>query len=153
MQGRVESKSFMAAKYVFDTNVYIRCLLDRDFALQHAARYASRVPFTFVSAVVVQELVVGCVDEAAVERAEKFFTPFEKAGRILSTSYGDWKEAAIVAVRIAARRPDLKSKKVMLLNDILIALSCRRIGAILVTLNSVDFEVIRRFVRFRTEVF
>jgi len=63
--------------------------------------------------------------------------------------YKDWKNAAWIVVKIALRRPDLKSEKVVLINDALIALSCRDIGATLVTLNLEDFELIRGFVRFR----
>ena len=64
-------------------------------------------------------------------------------------SWQDWKNAALIVVKIALRRPDLKSEKVVLINDALIALSCRDIGATLVTLNLEDFELIRGFVRFR----
>lgn len=139
----------MAAKYIFDTNIYIRCVLDRDFSLQHAGRYTRDLPSTFFSSVVVQELVVGCVDELALRRVQNFFLPFERVRRIVNPGYDDWKEAGLVAVRIGVRRPDLRSKKVGLIHDIMLALSCRRIGAVLVTLNSQDFELIRRFVRFQ----
>ena len=59
----------------------------------------------------------------------------------------------MIVVKIALRRPDLKSEKVVLINDALIALSCRDIGATLVTLNLEDFELIRGFVRFRFSEF
>jgi predicted nucleic acid-binding protein len=139
----------MPAKHIFDTNIYIRCMLDRDFALQHAEQYRRHLPSTFFSSVVAQELIVGCRDEIALRRVQNFFRPFERVRRIVNPVYDDWKEAGLVAVRIGLRRPDLRSKKVALINDILIALSCRQIGAALVTLNSQDFEVIRRFVRFQ----
>jgi predicted nucleic acid-binding protein len=54
-----------------------------------------------------------------------------------------------MVVKITLRHPNLKSKKIALINDALIALSCREIGATLVTLNFEDFELIRGFVRFR----
>jgi len=146
-------KTSMAAKYILDTNIYIRCLRDREFALQHAEQYGRYVPFTYFSSVVAQELVVGCVDELAVRRVQKFFLPFERVRRLVNPSYGDWKEAGFVAVRITLRRPDLRSRKIALVNDILIALSCRQIGATLVTLNTEDFEVIREIVRFRFRSF
>ena len=124
-------------------------MLDRDFSLQHAEQYRRHLPATFFSSVVAQELIVGCRDEIALRRIQNFFRPFERVRRIVNPGYDDWKEAGLVAVRIGLRRPDLRSKKVALINDILIALSCRQIGAALVTLNSEDFEVIRRFVRFQ----
>ena len=42
-----------------------------------------------------------------------------------------------------------QSKKVALNNDILVASSCRNVGATLVTQNLEDFEVIRGLIRFR----
>jgi len=143
----------MPAKYIFDTNIYIRCMLDRDFSLQHANQYARHLPFTFFSSVVAQELIAGCKDELALRRVYNFFRPFERVRRIVNPAYDHWKEAGVVAVRIGLRRPDLKSKKIALINDIMIALSCRHIGAVLVTLNFQDFEVIHRFVRFQLSEF
>jgi len=143
----------MPAKYIFDTNIYIHCMLDRDFALRHADQYTRHIPSTFFSSVVAQELIVGCTGDIAVRRVQNFFRPFERVRRIVNPTYEDWKEAGFIAVRIVLKRPDLRSKKIALINDILIALSCRGTGAILITLNSQDFEVIRRFVRFRFKGF
>ena len=153
MRGWVGWKISMAAKYILDTNIYIRCLRDREFALQHADQYGRYVPFTYFSSVVAQELLVGCVDELAVRRVQKFFLPFERVRRLVNPSSRDCKEAGLVAVRIALRHPDLKNRKIALINDVLIALSCRQIGATLVTLNTEDFEIIREIVHFRFREF
>jgi len=139
----------MPAKYVFDTNIYIHCLQDREFALKHADQYSHFLPSTYFSSVVAQELLVGCMDDLAVRRVQNFLFPFERVRRIINPTYGNWKEAALIVVKIALRRPNLKSKKVALVNDTLIALSCRDIGATLVTLNLEDFDLIRGFARFR----
>lgn len=143
----------MPAKYIFDTNIYIHCLQDRDFALKHADQYSRFLPSTYFSSVVAQELLVGCTDDLAVRLVQNFLLPFERVRRIINPSYEDWKNAALIVVKIALRRPDLKSKKIALINDALIALSCRDIGATLVTLNLGDFELIRGFVRFRFREF
>jgi len=111
-------------------------MLDRDFALQHADQYARYIPATFFSSVVAQELIVGCTNDLAMRRVQNFFRPFERVRRIINPTYEDWKEAGFTAVRIVLERPDLKSKKIALINDILIALSCRRIGATLITLRA-----------------
>ncbi|MBF8253511.1 MAG: PINc domain-containing protein [Deltaproteobacteria bacterium] len=143
----------MPAKYIFDTNIYIHCLQDRDYALRHADQYFRFLPSTYFSSVVAQELLVGCTDDLAVRRVQNFLLPFERVRRIVNPSYEDWKNAALIVVKIALRRPDLKSKKIALINDALIALSCRDIGATLVTLNLEDFELIRGLVRFRFRAF
>ena len=149
----VGSKISMPAKYIFDTNIYIRCILDRDYAVRHVDQYGRYIPSTFFSSVVAQELIVGSTDELAVQRVQNFFRPFERVRRIINPTYKDWKEAGFTAVRIALKHPNLKSKKIALLNDILIALSCRQIGATLITHNLQDFEVIRGFMRFRFKGF
>ncbi len=143
----------MAAKYIFDTNIYIRCMLDRHFALQHTTQYTRSIPSTYFSSVVAQELIVGCINDLALRRVQNFFRPFERVGRVINPSYEDWKEAGTLAVRIGLRCPDFKSKKIALINDIMIVLSCRGIGATLITLSSQDFELIRRFVRFKFRAF
>jgi predicted nucleic acid-binding protein len=143
----------MAARYVFDTNVYIQCMLNREFALRHAESYSSRLPATFFSSVVAQELLVGCTNDFAARRVQNFLEPFERVGRIINPAYDDWKEAAWIVMRIGVKRKDLRSKKIALINDAMIALSCRRIGATLVTLNIQDFDVLRGFTSFRFKAF
>ena len=83
-----------------------------------------------------------------MRRAQNFFLPFERARRVINPTYEDWKEAGFIVVKIGVTRPDLRSKKIALINDILIALSCRRIGATVITFNTQDFEVIHEFLRF-----
>ena len=143
----------MPAKYVFDTNIYIHCLQNREFALKHADQFSRFLPSTYFSSVVAQELLVGCTDELAVKRVQNFLLPFERVRRIINPSYQNWKDAALIVVKIALRTPNLKSKKIALINDTLIALSCRDIGATVVTLNLGDFKLIRRYVSFRFQEF
>jgi predicted nucleic acid-binding protein len=88
-----------------------------------------------------------------VRRVQNFLLPFERVRRIINPTYNNWKDAALIVVKIALRHPNLKSKKIALINDALIALSCRDIGATVVTLNVEDFELIRGFVRFRFREF
>ena len=126
---------------------------NRDFALKHADQYSRFLPSTYFSSVVALELLVGCTDDLAVRRVQNFLSPFERVRRIINPTYENWKDAALIVVKIALRRPNLKSKKIALINDALIALSCRDIGATLVTLNVEDFEVISGFVKFRFREF
>jgi len=46
------------------------------------------------------------------------------------------------------REPRLRSKIPTLWNDLLIALSARQIGAMVVSHNAQDFELLRRYLRF-----
>ena len=138
---------------IFYTNIYIHCLQDRNFALRHADQYSRFLPLTYFSSVVAQELLVGCTNELAVRRVQNFLSPFERVRRIVNPSYQNWKDAGLIVVKIALRQPNLKSKKIALINDTLIALSCRDIGATVVTLNIEDFKLIRRYASFRFQEF
>ncbi len=132
----------MSSRYIFDTNIYIQCLQDREFAIRFEAEYARRISFTFFCSVVVQELLLGCTHHLAVKRVQAFYKPFERVNRIISPLYQDWEEAGVVGLKIVKKYPSLKAKRFALINDILIARCCHRVGAILVTRDSKDFKII-----------
>jgi predicted nucleic acid-binding protein len=125
---------------------------DSKSAIQHEAEYSRRIPFTFFCSVVVQELLLGCTHDWAVKRVHAFYKPFERVNRIINPTYHDWEEAGIVGLRIAKKYPSLKSKRFALINDILIALCCRQIGATLITQNRKDFQIISAIKPIRFEV-
>jgi predicted nucleic acid-binding protein len=54
--------------------------------------------------------------------------------------------------RMLKQRPDLKDKLPALINDILIALCGRRLGAIVYTTNEDDFARVQGYKRFRFAV-
>ena len=132
----------MPSRYIFDANIYIQCMQDRKFALRHEAEYTRRIPLTFFCSVVVQELLLGCTHDLAMKRVQAFYKPFERVNRIISPLYQDWEETGIIGRKIIRKYPSLKTKRFALINDILIGLCCRRVGATLVTKNSKDFRII-----------
>jgi len=106
-----------------------------------------------MSSVVVQELVAGAWSPGERRQAAELYTPFERVRRIVTPSHGTWKDAGALMATIARRRPDLRSKlRAGLLNDILIALTARTIGAAVLTRNRADFENIQSYTPFRLEV-
>jgi len=62
----------------------------------------------------------------------------------VSPAFDDWLDASGVVTAIEERDRGWQSKLPALLNDILIALCARRIGATLITHNGADFRLIRR---------
>lgn len=76
----------------------------------------------------------------------------EKAGRLVAPTFQDWKEAGRVIAQITRKEPGRKTKIQQMLNDILLALGTRRIGADLFTFNRADFELIRRHKPFSLKV-
>ena len=102
------------------------------------------LPATFLSAVVAYELAVDARDRRTRGLLRQFLLPLERTGRIVSPAFDDWIDASGVVTAIAERDKGWRSKLPALLNDILIALCARRIGATLITYNGDDFRLIRR---------
>lgn len=143
----------MAAPYLFDTSVYITVLRDENFAREFRPRYIRDVPRTHCSSVVIQELVAGARTFRHRRQAAALYEPFERTGRIVTPSHRVWKEAGAVLVTLAEKAPQWRDKIARgLLNDLLIALSSRSIGATVVTRNGEDFRLIRQFQVFALEV-
>ena len=132
----------MSNRFIFDTNIYIQCMLDREFSSRNEAEYRRKIPFTFFCSVVVQELLLGCIHDLALKKVQAFYKPFERVSRTISPIFHDWEEAGTIGRKIVKKYPSFKTKRFALINDILIALCCRRIGATLITNNSKDFQVI-----------
>ena len=116
------------------------------------SRFLPLVFQSYVSGVVAEELYAGALDRQAIRLVEKYVGALERAGRVVAPSFQDWKEAGGIIARITRIEPNLKSKMQQVLNDVLIALCARRIGADLYTFNHDDFDLIRRHRHFSLKV-
>jgi len=96
------------------------------------------------STVVIHELLVGAGTEAAQDAVERdVAAPFQRFLRHVGTDALVWREAALITRAIAAnKRHDGKLESARFRYDILIAASCRRVGATLITANRRDFALI-----------
>jgi len=83
---------------------------------------------------------------------QEFMRPMERTGRLVNPTFDDWVEASAIVTGIENKDRSWRSKLPALLNDILIALCARRIGAILLTYNKNDFRLIRRHKDFSLRV-
>ena len=134
---------------LFDTSVYIPILRDENFAREFRPRYLCGFPLTYCSAVVMEELLAGVRTIRHRRQAAALYEPFERVRRIITPSQRIWKETGTIAATIADQAPQLRDKLSRgFLNDILIALSGRSIGATVVTRNEEDFRLIRQFRKF-----
>jgi predicted nucleic acid-binding protein len=139
-----------ARKYVLDTQVFINAFRDRaaNDALQRFHR--AFAPFEHLSVVVAQELRAGVTrseDRRALER--NVLSVFERAGRTISPSANAWHRSGDLLSEMA-RREGLEVGRVSkaFANDVLLALSCREAGCVLITDNERDFQRIARYVHF-----
>ncbi len=131
------------SKYIIDTDLYIELIRTGRYHDIIAEVYAHETPNIYFSSVVAQELLSGVLSEKGKKNVETLFRPFEKAGRIVTPGYTVWKEAGEALSILRRKKPQLKSKLSRMVNDTLIAMSARSIGATVITSNSADFEAIR----------
>ena len=137
-------------KYVLDTQLFINAFRDpaANAVLQRFHR--AFAPFEHLSVVVAQELRAGVKrnqDRRMLER--HVLNVFERAGRIFAPSGDAWHRSGDVLSDMA-RKEGLEISRLSksLANDILLALSCRETGCVLVTENERDFQRIRGYVQF-----
>lgn len=100
--------------------------------------------------IVAQELRAGVQrphDRRALER--NVLRVFQRANRTLTPSADAWHRSGDLLAEMA-RQEGLEIARVSkaFANDVLLALSCREAGCVLVTDNERDFQRIRRFVQF-----
>lgn len=130
------------SRVTYDTNIFIR---------YNPAKFPAGF---FMSAVVVQELVAGLKDAAAIHELELFWRKLEARGQLLVPTADDWWYAGRVlnmlylgvrshkAGRITAIS---KGEQQRILRDVLIARTAKRANVAVVTENLADFEKIRHF--------
>lgn len=139
-----------ARKYVLDTQLFIQGFRDpvSNAALQQFHR--AFAPFEYLSVIVAQELRSGVRrtnDRQALER--NVLNVFERTDRVIAPSTRAWQTSGDVLAAMA-RKEGLELARIAksFANDLLLALSCRENGCVLVTSNDRDFTRIRRFVPF-----
>jgi predicted nucleic acid-binding protein len=137
-------------KYALDTQLFIDAF--RDPAANEALQRFHRAfaPFEYLSVVVAQELRAGVKrtqDRKALER--NVLDVFERSGRMFAPSGSAWPRSGDLLSDMARKeRIDIGRVSKSFANDILLALSCRDEGCVLVTGNDRDFHRIRRYVPF-----
>src|SRR5262245_10531122 len=106
------------------------------------------LPFTYLSAVVMQELAAGAGSaETARDIQRGIFDPFERRSRVFVPSRAAFVSSGRVLAAIAATQGwRLLDAKPSLLNDALIAASCREQGITLTTRDG-DFKRLAPFVK------
>jgi len=137
-------------KYVLDTNLYVRAFRNEADAGDLERFYSSFARAVYVSSVVLHEVLVGArSDEKRKEVERAIARPFRRTARVVTPSHGAW-QAAGEGLAGLAEKEGLELRRVpkSFVNDVLLAVSCREAGVVLVTDNAADFRRIRPFVRF-----
>ncbi len=140
-------------KILYDTSFYIGVLRSKSFAQAFRSRYEADIPITFFSSVVIQELLAGATDRLKQAVVEGLYRPFVHNGRIVTPTHSVWEEAGrLLGVMRGQRKNHIDRLTGSFVNDLLIALSARGVGAKVLTLNSDDFTLIRKYLPFSLEI-
>jgi predicted nucleic acid-binding protein len=135
-------------KYTLDTNIYIEGFRSAGAQVEVFAFLNRALPFTYMSAVVMQELAAGARSADAARNLQRgVFDPFERRRRVFAPSSAAFATSGRVLAAVAASEGwQLLDEKPSLLNDALIAASCREQGITLITKDA-DFKRLSPFVR------
>ena len=126
---------------ILDTSVYIDNLRSGRFK-----REILELPFLVrCSAVVLAELSRG----ARSREMRKFVDDLAKNVQVITPNEREWVTSGRLVGRIVeAKGYDIhKTREIHF--DVLIALTARRIGAVVITCNAADFQAIRQFIGFK----
>jgi predicted nucleic acid-binding protein len=137
-------------KYVLDTSLYVAAARSHEKAEELIQYYSAFLPFTYLHAIVAQELLAGAVDARRGRQIrESYIAPFEDRKRIVAPSYRAWKRSGeVIAALVQGKEISPGGFARSFLNDVLLAVSCRESGLTLVTQNEADFRRIQDVERF-----
>ena len=135
-------------KYTLDTNIFIDGFRSEEGQSEVFAFLNRALPFTYLSAVVMQELAVGArTTKAARDVQQGIFRPFERRRRVFAPSAAAFVRSGRVLAAVAAREGrQVIDETPSLLNDALIGASCREQGITLITRDN-DFKRLEPFLR------
>ena len=136
-------------KYVLDTNLYVKAFRSKECAKELEIYFTDFTPNTYLSSVVFHELIVGASTPSKVRQIRKdLLGPLTRAERVITPSHSAWDQAgSSIALMARQESRELRSLPKSLVNDFLLAASCRESGATLVTDNTADFKLIRRYLK------
>jgi predicted nucleic acid-binding protein len=135
-------------RLVIDSGVYIDWLSSR----RHEDVLFGRGNVKYLSAVVLMELRAGAFSVRDRRLLKRLETTFLGAGRILAPTVAVFAQAGEVLRRLQSDRGYNVERSHSIVNDVLIALSARSIGAAVATQNERDFRAIQTIRSFSLEL-
>jgi len=131
-------------RVVFDSDLYIDWINIGSREELLLGRWFAR----YMSTVVLLELQAGALEPAAAKAVGDLYRTFTRTGRLLSPSPDTfWRAGSVLRVLQRRHGFDLRTR-FRLVNDCLIALSSRQVGATVITRNGRDFRLIQQVVPF-----
>jgi tRNA(fMet)-specific endonuclease VapC len=134
-------------KLIFDTSIYIP-FINQGIAHPIIETHQGR-PLIYMSAVVLEELYAGALDIRSVKLLDKMYDAFSEMNRLIIPDAADWRKAGIVIARLGNKYGFEQLYLSRLTNDVLIAATARKMGAVVVTNNKKDFLRIQEYIDFK----
>jgi predicted nucleic acid-binding protein len=137
-------------KYVLDTNCFVDAARSEPAAAAYEAFVARAAPGLWLSAVVAAELRAGARTPRARQALERaVLDAYVRRGRVLAPSAASW-EALGATLATLSEREGFAYGQVprSFVFDVLIAHTCREVGAVLVSANARDMARIARVFAF-----
>jgi predicted nucleic acid-binding protein len=137
----------VAELYALDANVYIRALGDRD-RLSLLKRFLLRSGMRVrVNAVVALELQAGARTPSQERAVSDLVESYVARHRVIVPSFEAYRQGGRVLAALAVREGMDTSRSGSLVNDVMIATSCREAGIKLITESIDHFAAVQRHLR------
>lgn len=140
-----ERSSVRMQRVIIDTNVYI----DWINGGQYESVIFQRDAVKHLSAVVIMELAAGAFSVRDRRLVREIVSAFGRAGRVVAPTVLMYQEAGKVLRQLQQSLGYTLASAHGLANDVLIALSARSIGAVVITQNDRDFAAIQKIRPFK----
>ena len=139
-------------KFVLDTNCFIAASRNDQDAADFEAFVQMAAPGLYLSTVVAAELRAGTIPARDNRTLEKIvLKPYYKRARIVNPSAAAWDALGkTLAWMVRNDGIDLRTIRRSFIFDILLAYSCRELGAVLISGNEQDLNRIRRVFSFQS---
>jgi hypothetical protein len=138
-------------KFLPDTNIYIDYYkLDKFTEILEPNQPSNDI--IYVSALVILELFSGAFDRSQIAFLDNLAKVSKKGNKIVVPLWSDYVEAGRLLSKLQSQKGYEVKKTLGLTNDVLIALSARRIGATVITQNKKDFEAIKSVRDFKLKI-
>ena len=139
-------------KFVLDTNCFSAASRSDDDAALLQTFVQMAAPGLYLSTVVAAELRAGTTNRSDLRKLDKtVLRPYYKRGRVINPSAAAWEALGkTLAWLVKNEGITIRTTPRSFIFDILIAYSCRELGAILISGNDRDLQRIRRVFSFES---
>ncbi|NOY65690.1 MAG: type II toxin-antitoxin system VapC family toxin, partial [Nitrospirae bacterium] len=80
---------------------------------------------------------------------DKLYNTFHSLGRLIAPDVQDWQQAGKIIAKMGRKYGFEKRFLSRITNDVLIAITARKVGAVVITKNKKDFLLIKEFLNFK----